>query len=211
MGIMRNIILAASQVAFLAGCMPTTSVAPTDTQFVAGSPDAIVLVGLRSTVPVVTPHERYYPDFRMSWELLPHPGLRPDAPRLLVVDTAERAEMFDDRTPADISIHVVRVAAGTYYLRGIATEVAESRYMLQPAGAPGAPFFAVKPGEVRYIGDLHCDVVSRPARCNRLTRSDSLAYGMLAEYPGIRVKPHFRAPAYSPAADEPARAMPVSE
>jgi hypothetical protein len=211
MGAFRILTTAAMLALTLAGCGSRTSVAPADTQFVAGSPDAIVLIGLRSTTPIVTKGSRSYPDFRMIWELLPSPALKRDTPRLLMVDTAEKNELFGERSAADISMHVARVPAGTYYLRAIVSGSSESRYLLQPMGSPGAPFFTVKPGEVRYIGDLHCDVLSRPARCDRLTRSDTLAYGALAEYPGIRIKPHFRPPAYNLATDEPAKAIAVSE
>jgi hypothetical protein len=194
----------------LGGCVAPTSVISTDEQFVDGSSDAILLIGMRSAVPVIKPGERYFPDFRMLWQSASSQGIRPHK---VLIDTEEQSETFGDRHAGEISIHVVRVPAGTYYLHGIKSEFAESFYPLQPPpmGGAGALFFAVKPGEVRYIGDLHCDVISRPARCTKLTRSDTLAFGTLAQYPGIRVRPVFRAPAYLPGGEDPARVMTVSE
>lgn len=211
MGDFRKFVAALLLATFTAGCT-STSVAPTDTQFVDGSPDAIVLIGLRSTMPVVTSSGGNYPHFQMAWELLPAPGMRRAEPYFLQVDSAAHDNLFgDSKLASAISLHVVRVPAGTYYLRMVKTESAESRYALQPAAAmPGAPFFSVKPGEVRYIGDFHCDVISRPARCNTLTRTDPLAFAALSHYPGIRVKPQFRAPAYLPGGDEPAKVIPVA-
>lgn len=195
----------------LGGCMAPTSVISTDEQFVEGSSDAILLIGMRSAVPVIKPGDRYFPDFIMWWQSASAQGMRPHK---VIVATEEQSEAFGDRHAGDISIHVVRVPAGTYYLHGIKSEFGESFYPLQPPQSgtmPGAFFFAVKPSEVRYIGDLHCDVISRPARCIKLTRSDTLAFGTLAQYPGIRVRPNFRAPAYLPGGDQPAKVMAVTE
>lgn len=211
MGDFRKFAAALLLTVFAAGCT-STSVAPTDTQFVDGSPDAIVLVGMRSTMPIITNSGSGYPHFQMAWELLPAPGARRSEPYFLRVDSSDHDEMFgDSKPPSNISLHVVRVPAGTYYLRMVTTDAFESRYALQPAATmPGAPFFSVKPGEVRYIGDFHCDVISRPARCNTLTRNDPLAYAALSQYPGIRVRPQFRAPAYLPGGEEPAKVIPVA-
>lgn len=211
MGPFRTFAATALLAMLLVGCAQSR-VASTETQFVEGSPDAIVVIGLKSVVPIITPGSRSYPDFRMTWNLLPgtQPG-RSAPSRALIVESADRTGIFEDTPPGELALYVIRVPAGTYYLRQITTAVAQSHYTLMPMGAPGAPFFTVKPGEVRYIGDLHCDVIARPARCTTLTRSDAVAHAVLGQYPGIRVKPHFRAPAYSPAADEPARVITVSE
>lgn len=211
MGPFRTLAATGLLAMLLVGCAQSWVASP-ETQFVEGSPDAIVVIGLKSIVPIITPGSRSYPDFQMAWDLLPaQQPSRPTVPRPLIVDSADRTGIFEDKPPGELALYVIRVPAGTYYLRQITTAVAQSRYTLLPMGAPGAPFFTVKPGEVRYIGDLHCDVIARPARCTTLTRSDALAHAVLGQYPGIRVKPHFRAPAYSPAADEPARVMAVSE
>jgi len=207
---LRSLAAAALLALSLGGCTVPTSVISTDEQFVDGSSDAILLIGMRSSVPVIKPSDRYFPDFIMWWQSASPQGGRPHK---VIVATEEQSEAFGERHAGDISIHVVRVPPGTYYLHGIKSEFAESFYPLQPppSGGPGAFFFAVKPGEVRYIGDMHCDVVSRPARCTKLTRSDTLAFGTLAQYPGIRVRPVFRAPAYLPGGDAPPRVMAVSE
>ncbi|QDO98489.1 hypothetical protein FNB15_14910 [Ferrovibrio terrae] len=208
---LRSLAAAALLVLPLGGCMDPTSMASTDTQFVGGSADSIVVIGMRSTMPILKPTERYYPDFRMWWNSLPEPGMRAGTPHKVIIGTDEHNETFGDRHAGEISIHVVRVPPGTYYLHGIKSEIAESFYRLQPVSGPGTPFFTVKAGEVRYIGDMHCDVISQPARCDKLTRSDRLAFTMLQQYPGIRVKPQFRAPAYLPGGEDPARVMAVSD
>lgn len=182
------------------------------TQFGANAPDAIVVIGVKSAAPTQTWLGDYHRAFKMTWtrtarSIAQYPGAAE-----FVIDNADRQLfIFRDSFQEDMTWHVVRVPAGTYMLREIYTNVGKDHFTTQQSENINTPFFSLNPGEVRYIGDLHCNVASFPAKCGKLTRNDEPAKAALAKLPGITVKPFFREPAYIPAAGQSARLMPVSD
>ncbi|WP_341899388.1 hypothetical protein [Ferrovibrio terrae] len=201
-------------VTLLAGACSTksSSDAPKDIRFNADSPGAILVIGMKSATPIESWLGSQYRAFTMTWTRSKASVVQYPGPTGFVVDNAGRDMLiFKSSLQEEMTWHVLRVPAGTYMLRQIHTSMANHHQTTQLSGTINAPFFALKPGEVRYIGDLHVNVADFPAKIIKLTRNDEPAKAALAKLPGITVKPFFRQPAYFAEAGQPARLMPVSE
>lgn len=176
--------------------------------FSADAPDAIVIIGIKSAVQT---RHLFQSTVRLSWVKLKQGNPQPDVPGFFSVTNAEKFMGVGTGTASDVKWHLVRVPPGSYGLYEISAKSGNDTRITRLPGGINMPFFTVKPGEVRYIGDLHWDIVSYPAKFIMLTRNDAAARQLLAEHPGITIKPHFRPPAIVAAAGEKAAFMVVSE
>lgn len=183
-----------------------------DAAFATDAADAIVILGIKSAVPNVGLLGPSHEKFRLTWVKLKQGNPQPEIPGFFSVTNAERFMGVQAGGADDMKWHIVRVPPGTYGAYEISSHATNHVRItrLAPNGI-NMPFFTVKPGEVRYIGDLHWDVKSYPAKFVMLTRNDGAAKQILAEYPGIIVKPHFRPPAIVAKAGEPALFLAVAE
>lgn len=180
--------------------------------FTTQSPDAIVIMGVRSAVS----HDSFlgmeaYREVEITWTSVPVRGSNVRQTTFTVGTKDIPWGLPGGGLPDEMRWRVLRIPPGTYTISKIQGSLSNANYRTHTTGALGVPFFAIKAGEVRYIGDLHFDVKSFPAKIARLTRDDAMAKKALAAYPGIQVAPHFRAPAYFPRGRLPAVVMSVSE
>lgn len=184
--------------------------ADSHTRFDKAAPDAIVVIGLQST-------DRYklfgtegaHPAITLHWGRIDPGYTTPARGQSFSIDTSDTFLGMVVNNRDHMSMHVVRVPAGTYALRSISTNMANYGNTTVFPLKEGAPFFSVKPGEVRYIGDLHVNAIAFPAKIVRITRSDLLAKAELYKSPGIHVRPFFQGPAYYPTPDSEPKTYPV--
>lgn len=182
------------------------------TQFAKSAPDAIVIIGLQSA-------KRYdsflgieggHPPITLYWGRL-EPGYETATRgQKFSVDTIKRLLGLHSSAAQDMTMHVMRIPAGTYMLTGIGTAFVNRFYTTVTPLKSGSMYFTVRPGDVRYIGDLHIDAVSFPAKIVMLTRTDLLAKAELYKSPGIHVRPFFQEPTYYPKSDSSPVPFPVT-
>jgi hypothetical protein len=179
-----------------------------DVTFTANAADAIVVIGMKSVAP--TPG-LFEDTVRLTWGKLKQGDPQPDVPGFFSITNAKRFMGVGTGTSSDVKWHLVRVPPGSYGLYEVSAQSGNHTRITRFSNGISVPFFTVKPGEVRYIGDLHWDIKSYPAKFVMLTRNDGAAKQILAEHPGIIVKPHFRPPAIVAKAGEPAQFLVVAE
>lgn len=182
-----------------------------DAVFDAASPDAIVVMGVKSALPDVGPLGSSHRVVSIIWGRLNNDAPPSDAPGAFLVTTTQRSLGVLTSAADDMTWHVVRVAPGTYGVYEVAGHRGHDSQITRTGTGINMPFFTVKPGEVRYIGDLHWDVKNFPARFVKLTRNDVEAKALLARYSGITVAPYFRPPAIIARAGKPAIFLTVAE
>jgi hypothetical protein len=197
----------------LGACSTPNPHAPSElTAFTRNSAEGIVIVGVRSAVPYGTVLGiPVYQRVKLTWAAT-QPDGTPVA-RATPVEVGTKVAPYGlpgGDAPQDMRWHVLRLPPGTYKITKIQGITDRAGFTTNASPLEYTPFFTVKAGEVRYIGDLHCDVKSFPAKILKLTREDAMARKALAEYP-IHVPPYFRAPAYLPAGQTVAVMMKVSD
>jgi hypothetical protein len=181
------------------------------TIFTKGSTDSIVILGTVSGIEEKGLSKPVRRSFGLLWEQGESPpGKAPTGPQFVTDNTGSSLlGEFSTTSTADGRWQLLRIPAGTYFLRLVTkkfisyTPYGPIRYdtvLKRYPGHVGVLYFTVRPGEVRYLGDLHFDVRDEAADFLRLARSDDKALAKLAEYPGIQVRPYFRPPAIKPLA-----------
>lgn len=197
----------------LGACSTPNPHAPSElTAFTRSSTEGIVIMGVRSAVPYDTLlGVPVYQRVKLTWVATQPDGT--PAPRAVPVEVGTRVVpwgMPGSDWPQDMRWHVLRLPPGTYKMTKMQGLTDRAGFTTNAASMQNSPFFTVKAGEVRYIGDLHCDVKSFPAKILKLTRDDAMARKALAEYP-IHVPPYFRPPAYLPSGQTAAIMMKVGD
>lgn len=183
------------------GCSSYTRPVDETTQFSKDAPDAIVIIGLQSTTPqTVFGFEGAHPPITLQWGRVAKGFTTPTKGEAFTIDNITTLLGMHMGTESNMSIHVMRIPAGTYMLRYISTYSGGGtvfyNYHTRLNLPEEAPFFTIKPGDVRYLGDFHVNAISRPAKIERVTRNDLLAKAELYKSPGIRVRPFFQEPSY---------------
>lgn len=192
------------------------------TQFTKGMGDSIVVLGVKSTEPeTVLGIKAGYPPLVLVWGRVDQASRAVSQSDVFKINTTQSLLGMEGGGTGETTYHVLRIPPGTYALSQVHTivtgyniiighhrKIGTSTHMTL---ADGAPFFSVRPGEVRYLGDLHMDASKSPTKLVRLTRNDQPAKAELARYPGIQVRPFFQPPAVLPDTGEPAVAMTVSQ
>jgi|GEM_PF-6122395 len=193
-----------------------------DTQFTKGARDSILVLGVKSTEPeTVLGIKAGYVPLVLVWGRVDPATKAASQSNVFKINTTQTLLGIEGGGTGETTYHVLRIPPGTYALSQIHTIVAGYNIIIghhtkigtstHMTLAGGAPFFSIKPGEVRYLGDLHVDASKAPAKLVRLARNDQPAKAELARYPGIQVRPFFQAPSVLPESGEPATAMPVSQ
>lgn len=205
-------IAAAGLAMLVTACAHNPAVRP-ETKFNAASPDSIVIIGLRSARPgmpqmIFSGGPNEYREVMTLWERTDSPSGQPGANEKIAAWT-DRAEYKVKDSPQHTALVIQRVPAGTYMLREIHTfRGMESLTTLVAVHAPKLQF-TVKPGEALYIGDLHFDVVSFPAKLEKLSRNDRMVETAMTAYPGVTVPVSFRPPGILHVGQSTARPLPV--
>lgn len=181
-----------------------------NTVFTRNATDSVVILGTTTGFEENGLFKPVRRSFGLRWETGEAPaGKKPVGPHFVTDNTGPSLlGEFSTTSTADGRWQLVRIPSGTYFLRLVTqklishTPYGPIRYdtvLKRYTGQVGVLFFTVRPGEVRYIGDLHFDTREEVAHFVKLTRNDAKAFTTLAEYPGIQVRPYFRPPAIKPA------------
>jgi hypothetical protein len=193
-----------------------------DTLFTKDTRDSIMVLGVKSTEPdtVLGIKAGYWP-LILVWGRVDPATRAVSQSNVFKISTAQTLLGMNNGGTGETTYHVLRIPPGTYALSQIHTVVTGYNILIgvhEKIGtsthmtlADGAPFFSIRPGEVRYLGDLHVDASKAPAKLVKLMRNDQPAKAELARYPGIHVRPFFQAPAVLPPSGEAAVAMTVSQ
>jgi hypothetical protein len=176
----RNLLAGAAASLGLAGCMRTTldNFAPRSLAFDAGSPLALVIVGIRPEPG--KPLGLVPPDLETAW-------VRADA-----AQKDQRNALISAWTgygPETRATNVHLVTPGRWVLHAVTVIIPNNRRTMSTHDNRRGLGFEVKPGEIVFVGDMFIDPTASPVAYTRRDPPDSPEIAVLAGYPNVKGTP----------------------